>query len=173
MEPGTRSSLLGELVAGAVCLLVVVALLGAIAIGVWAAVRRSAARPKIVPQPPDAVWAARPHPGEVWWAYVAYEDGSGGKVRPCLVIRTHADHVEALKITSQDKSHRRDHIEIPQTSAWDPRAEYDSFLDLSAPFWVWDDDLRRRAGTVHPWVMAQVYRSHQCGWVVPPTVVSG
>ncbi len=55
----------------------------------------------------------RPYRGDLWWADVPYADGSGGKVRPCLVLLRRPDGVVVLKITSQDKSRRRDHVSSP------------------------------------------------------------
>jgi hypothetical protein len=72
-------------------------------------------RPPAAPARPKAAApaAARPRPGEIWWADVPYEDGAGSKVRPCLVLRTGRYGAQVLKITSQDKSNRTDHVRIP------------------------------------------------------------
>ena len=49
----------------------------------------------------------RPDPGEVCWAWVAYEeDATQGKDRPVLVIGTEGDDLLALQLTSKD--HDRD-----------------------------------------------------------------
>ncbi|MGV9806579.1 type II toxin-antitoxin system PemK/MazF family toxin [Micromonospora chersina] len=76
--------------------------------------------------------AGGPRAGEIWWADVPYADGTGSKVRPCLVLRVDGRDADVLKITSQDKSDRDDHVPIP-TRSWDPNAEHDSFLDISEP----------------------------------------
>ncbi|MFC0028512.1 type II toxin-antitoxin system PemK/MazF family toxin [Micromonospora chaiyaphumensis] len=76
--------------------------------------------------------AEGPRPGEIWWADVPYADGTGSKVRPCLVLRVDGRDADVLKITSQDKSHRDDHLPIP-TRSWDPDAHHDSYLDISEP----------------------------------------
>lgn len=55
----------------------------------------------------DAQADGRPDPGEVCWAWVAYEeDASQGKDRPVLVIGTEGDDLLALQLTSKD--HDRD-----------------------------------------------------------------
>ncbi|MFC0098700.1 type II toxin-antitoxin system PemK/MazF family toxin [Micromonospora marina] len=90
-----------------------------------------------------------PRPGEIWWADVPYADGTGSKVRPCLVLRVDGRDAEVLKITSQDKSDRDDHLPIP-TRDWDPDADHDSYLDVSEPIPVALDAFADRAGTCDP-----------------------
>jgi hypothetical protein len=98
-------------------------------------------------------------PGEIWWAEVPYEDGTGAKVRPCLVLRTKRGRVDVLKITSQDQSDRRDHVEIP-TKTWDKRATHNSFLDLSDPIPVKAKAFERRAGAIDPKTWSLVRKLH-------------
>ncbi|MEU4665280.1 MULTISPECIES: type II toxin-antitoxin system PemK/MazF family toxin [Micromonospora] len=90
-----------------------------------------------------------PRPGEIWWADVPYADGTGSKVRPCLVLRVDGGDAEVLKITSQDKSDRDDHLPIP-TRSWDPDADHDSYLDISEPIPVPLTAFADRAGTCDP-----------------------
>lgn len=161
---GTDPSPLGSMLVLLACcglpLLVVAAI-------VWVVASRPTARPpQILTSPPDPSWLRRPQPGEIWWAHVHYSDGYGAKHRPCLVIRTHSDLVEVLKITSQNKSHRWDHLEIPQTRLWDRRAKYDSYLDLSAPLWLRNGDFTRKAGVINQWAWNEVRKRHATGWVV-------
>jgi hypothetical protein len=92
-----------------------------------------------------AVRRRRPCRGDLWWADVPFSDNTGAKVRPCLVLRRRRDGVLVLKITSQDKSHRRDHVVIP-TRSWDPRATHDSYLNLGEPILVRGTAFKRRAG---------------------------
>jgi hypothetical protein len=66
----------------------------------------------------------------VWFADVPFDEGTGSKVRPCLVMRTFAHHAEVLKITSVNKSNRNDHVRMPVAS-WDPEADHDSWLELT------------------------------------------
>ncbi|MEU9515237.1 type II toxin-antitoxin system PemK/MazF family toxin [Micromonospora sp. NPDC048169] len=104
-----------------------------------------------------------PRPGEIWWADVPYADGTGSKVRPCLVLRVDGGDAEVLKITSQDKSDRDDHLPIP-TRDWDPDADHDSFLDVSEPIPVPLDAFADRAGTCDPDLWRGVRRlSHLTG----------
>ena len=71
----------------------------------------------------------RPDPGEVVWAWVAYEeDASQGKDRPVLVIGLEGEELLALALTSKDhdvdaaQEHRdgREWMDIG-TGAWDSR----------------------------------------------------
>ncbi|MGV9211653.1 type II toxin-antitoxin system PemK/MazF family toxin [Micromonospora sp. RB23] len=86
-----------------------------------------------------------PAAGEIWWADVPYTDGSGSKIRPCLVLRADSRGADVLKITSQDKSDRDDHVRIP-TRDWDPSAEHDSYLSLTEPVRISSADFADRAG---------------------------
>jgi len=98
---------------------------------------------------------AGPQPGEIWWADVPYEDYSGHKVRPCVVLRVNGAYREVLKITSQDQSHRSDHVRIP-TSTWDADADHDSYLDLTGPVKVRVSEFDDRAGRLDPAVWSKV-----------------
>ncbi|WP_199511755.1 type II toxin-antitoxin system PemK/MazF family toxin [Nucisporomicrobium flavum] len=89
---------------------------------------------------------ARPTAGDIWWATVPFARGQGAKLRPCLVLLNHRRGIVVLKITSRDKSHRRDHVLIP-TRRWDPYAERDSYLNLGEPILVRRSAFQRRAGT--------------------------
>jgi len=125
--------------------------------------RPTPTRPALRQSPPDASWRSRPQPGEIWWATVPYDDGTGFKVRPCLVLRTYRSRVEVLKITSQDQSDRSDHIEIP-TGGWDRKADHNSYLDLSDPYQLRDGAFERRAGMVDDRTWALVRREHATGF---------
>ena len=96
-----------------------------------------------------------PRSGEIWWAEVPFTDGTGAKLRPCLVIRRSWRGIVVLKITSQDKGNRRDHITIP-TRSWDPRARHDSYLNLAEPIPVKRSAFQRRAGTADPKTLKRV-----------------
>ncbi|MBQ0900593.1 type II toxin-antitoxin system PemK/MazF family toxin [Micromonospora sp. U21] len=107
---------------------------------------RAAGRTATGPRSRDAdPGAGTPAPGEIWWADVPYADGSGSKVRPCLVLRADSRGVDVLKITSQDKSDRDDHVRIP-TRDWDPGAEHDSYLSLTEPTRISSAAFADRAG---------------------------
>lgn len=88
-----------------------------------------------------------------------YDDGTGSKVRPCLVLRSSRGGAAVLKITSQDKSHRSDHIRIP-TKSWDPGAAHDSYLDLTDPIRVPASAFEDRAGTCDPQLWRSVQQMH-------------
>jgi hypothetical protein len=71
----------------------------------------------------------RPDPGEVVWAWVAYEEGDGrGKDRPVLIVGRRGEALLGLMLTSKD--HDRDAAEEARsgriwidigTGAWDAR----------------------------------------------------
>ncbi|MET7878500.1 type II toxin-antitoxin system PemK/MazF family toxin [Micromonospora profundi] len=108
---------------------------------------RGGDRPATKPRPRAADrQVGTPAPGEIWWADVPYADGTGSKVRPCLVLRADSRGADVLKITSQDKSDRDDHVRIP-TRDWDPGAEHDSYLSLAEPTRVDLAAFADRAGT--------------------------
>ncbi|WP_285702836.1 type II toxin-antitoxin system PemK/MazF family toxin [Microtetraspora sp. NBRC 16547] len=117
-------------------------------------------RPSGLPPRQDAGAAgAAQRPGEIWWADVPFEDGPGSKIRPCVVLRTHRDGADVLKITSQDQRHRSDHIEIP-TRTWDHNADHNSFLDLSDPIRVATAAFQDRAGDLDPAIWRHVCSLH-------------
>jgi mRNA-degrading endonuclease toxin of MazEF toxin-antitoxin module len=102
-----------------------------------------------------AGWAGGPDRGDIWWADVPYADGSGSKVRPCLVMLRHRRGIVVLKITSQDKSRRGDHVPIP-TRDWDPWARHDSYLNLGEPIVVPPAAFQRRAGVCDADVLCRI-----------------
>jgi hypothetical protein len=108
---------------------------------------RSTAPPR--PRGADRRPAGTPQAGEIWWADVPYADGTGSKVRPCLVLRADGRGADVLKITSQDKSDRDDHVRIP-TRSWDADADHDSFVDVSEPIRVPAGAFEDRAGSCDP-----------------------
>ena len=103
----------------------------------------------------------RPRRGEIWWADVPFTDGTGSKVRPCLVLLRRWRGTVVLKITSQDKSRRRDPITIP-TRAWDPYARHDSYLNLGEPITVRARAFRRRVGECDPALLRRI-ADHRAG----------
>ena len=46
---------------------------------------------------------SKAQPWEIWWAYVAFEDDSGGKQRPILILEDGTVYVIALMITSHEQ----------------------------------------------------------------------
>jgi hypothetical protein len=124
-----------------------------------AATKRAPTRKPPAKQAPGTRATGRPRAGEIWWADVPYEEGTGSKVRPCLVLRVARGGADVLKITSQDKSDRGDHVRIP-TRSWDPDAEHDSFLDLTDPIRVTTEAFADRAGTCDPVLWGDVRKLH-------------
>lgn len=46
---------------------------------------------------------SKAQPWEIWWAYIAFEEGNGGKQRPVLVLEDGTVYVIAFMITSHDQ----------------------------------------------------------------------
>ncbi|MGC5021152.1 type II toxin-antitoxin system PemK/MazF family toxin [Micromonospora sp. DT47] len=118
---------------------------------------RDRSRPTAPPRPRTPT--GTPRAGEIWWADVPYHDGTGSKVRPCLVLRADNRGAEVLKITSQDKSDRDDHVRIP-TRDWDADAEQDSWLDLAEPVRISLSAFANQAGSCDPDLWRQVRQLH-------------
>lgn len=99
--------------------------------------------------------APRPRPAEIWWANVPYEDGPGGKDRPCLVLAVRGDRVTVAKITSKYHDERAGVIPLPPGAVGDAHGRA-SFLETDElrvmPVW----DFRRRVGVVDPVLWDQV-----------------
>lgn len=55
----------------------------------------------------------QPRRGQFWMATVPFEDGSGSKDRPCLVVGGTARSLRVLYVTSQDKDANRHYIRLP------------------------------------------------------------
>ncbi|GGJ17950.1 type II toxin-antitoxin system PemK/MazF family toxin [Streptomyces brasiliensis] len=99
--------------------------------------------------------AARPAPGDIWWANVPYEQGPGTKDRPCLVLAVHGKRATVAKITSKYHDERAGVIPLPPGSVGDAHGR-PSFLETDelrqVPVW----DFRRRVGVVDPVLWDQV-----------------
>ncbi|MFJ9035539.1 type II toxin-antitoxin system PemK/MazF family toxin [Streptomyces sp. NPDC102406] len=90
-----------------------------------------------------------PGPGEIWWALVPYEDGPGGKDRPCLVLSLRGDTALVAKITNRHHEERPGVIALPPGAVGDARGRR-SFLETDELRDVPVRDFRRRAGEVDP-----------------------
>ncbi|MEV1020828.1 type II toxin-antitoxin system PemK/MazF family toxin [Streptomyces sp. NPDC050264] len=88
-----------------------------------------------------------PRPAEIWWALVPYEDGPGGKDRPCLVLTLRGDTALVAKITSRHHDERPGVIALPPGAVSDARGRA-SFLETDELREVPVRDFRRRAGVV-------------------------
>ncbi|MFE2045419.1 type II toxin-antitoxin system PemK/MazF family toxin [Streptomyces sp. NPDC059477] len=98
---------------------------------------------------------ADPRPGEIWWAQVPYEDGPGGKDRPCLVLAVHGRRALVAKITTKYRDERAGVLRLPPGSVGDAHGR-PSFLETDELRRVPVTDFRRRAGTVDPALWDQV-----------------
>lgn len=87
-------------------------------------------------------------PGQVWYADVTFEEGTGSKDRPCVVLVVDPEGLGAwvAKITSQDSAARHGAVEIPM-EGWDGGEKTRSWVDVRLPHFVDAHSFRRRAGT--------------------------
>ncbi|WP_372351526.1 type II toxin-antitoxin system PemK/MazF family toxin [Streptomyces sp. KL116D] len=99
--------------------------------------------------------AGGPQPTEIWWALVPFEDGPGGKDRPCLVLSLRGDTALVAKITSRYHDERPGVIPLPPGSVGDAQGRA-SFLETDELREVPLGDFRRRAGVVDPVLWDQV-----------------
>ncbi|NDZ82305.1 type II toxin-antitoxin system PemK/MazF family toxin, partial [Streptomyces sp. SID10853] len=88
-----------------------------------------------------------PRAGEIWWALVPYEDGPGGKDRPCLVLSVRGDAALVAKITSKHHEERPGVIALPAGAVGDARGRR-SFLETDELRDVRVGEFRRWAGDV-------------------------
>jgi len=86
--------------------------------------------------------AGAPRAGEVWFAEVPFEDGSGSKDRPVLVLSTGGRTCDVARFTSQDKNGRRDHVRVPQGVPGLPKASWLNLRPTPLP----RSAFRRRTG---------------------------
>ncbi|WP_200303794.1 type II toxin-antitoxin system PemK/MazF family toxin [Streptomyces adelaidensis] len=133
----------------ALAAVVLLALLAALVDG-WGRSGRPARRPAR-----RAPLGDLPRPAEIWWASVPFEDGPGGKDRPCLVLAVRGDRAKVAKITSRYRDERAGVIPLPPGAVGDARGR-PSFLETDevrdVPVW----DFRRKAGVVDPILWDQV-----------------
>ncbi|MFF9279015.1 hypothetical protein [Streptomyces griseosporeus] len=115
--------------------------------------------PEPVPPDPGMFRGRPPAPGDVWFAELPFDDGTGSKDRPCLVVRAFRHHAQVLKITSADKSGRPDYVRMPVAS-WDPTAVRESWLESAPLRELPYEAFRRLAGPCDTGVWEQVKRRH-------------
>ncbi|MFJ2773331.1 type II toxin-antitoxin system PemK/MazF family toxin [Streptomyces sp. NPDC087300] len=119
--------------------------------------RKRSTRPPGRTRPPRGPRGRLPAPraAEIWWANVPYEDGPGGKDRPCLVLSVRGESALVVKITSKYHDERPGVIPLPPGVVGDARGR-PSFLETDelrdVPLW----EFRRRAGVVDPALWDQV-----------------
>jgi hypothetical protein len=121
----------------------------------WGRGRRPGGRRTRPPGRPGERGRQRPRPAEIWWANVPFEDGPGGKDRPCLVLVVHGERATVAKITSKYHDERPGVIALPPGSVGDAQGR-PSFLETDelrdVPVW----EFRRRVGMADPVVWDQV-----------------
>ncbi|MFF6998482.1 type II toxin-antitoxin system PemK/MazF family toxin [Streptomyces sp. NPDC008313] len=98
---------------------------------------------------------AGPRPAEIWWANVPYEDGPGGKDRPCLVLSVRGGRARVAKITSKYHEERGGVIPLPPGSVGDARGRT-SYLETDEVRVVPVGEFRRRVGVVDAGVWERV-----------------
>ncbi|RYV51426.1 type II toxin-antitoxin system PemK/MazF family toxin [Pengzhenrongella frigida] len=86
---------------------------------------------------------ARPRTGEIWFADVPFEEGSGSKDRPVLVLAVDGRTCTVARFTSQDKGARRDHLRVP---AGIPGLNRTSWVSVR-PMRLRRSAMRRRTGS--------------------------
>lgn len=106
---------------------------------------------------PEPTPGSRPRPGQIWFAYVPFEEGREGKDRPCLVLRCGPRAAEVLKITSQDKSRFPRQYRALRLPGEDGRQ---SWLQLEGPRRVGYDAFRRPVGVSPGDAWDEVSRRH-------------
>ncbi|WP_380166804.1 type II toxin-antitoxin system PemK/MazF family toxin [Jannaschia sp. R86511] len=75
-------------------------------VSLWRRLRRGPTRGRPRRRGTGRAAPGEPRVGEIWWAEVPFEGGTGSKDRPCLVVDEHGLRRQVLMITSSDKSGR-------------------------------------------------------------------
>jgi hypothetical protein len=104
----------------------------------------------------SAVSAKRPQPGQIWWAYVPFEESEGEKHRVCLVLRTYKRHAYVLKITHTD---RPEHLPMP-SGGWSREPDGSSYLQPDPMIKVQYGRFDEPAGPCPPTIWARVLELH-------------
>lgn len=111
----------------------------------------------------------RPDPGEVVWAWVAYEDDPlQGKDRPVIVIGRDGDRLAGVALTTKDRTGDPDSIAVG-TGSWDPDRRR-SYARLDRILRFDPTSVRREGATLDrarfDAVVSELARRH--GWTVEP-----
>lgn len=83
-----------------------------------------------------------PRAGEIWFAEVPFDDGTGSKDRPVLLLGIQGRSCEVARLTSQNRDGRLDHVRLPPGL---PGVARTSWIDLR-PRTLPVAALRRRTG---------------------------
>ncbi|GIG41482.1 type II toxin-antitoxin system PemK/MazF family toxin [Cellulomonas phragmiteti] len=103
--------------------------------------RRRRPRPRPRRRTPGTSWGV-PRVGEIWFAEVPFDDGTGSKDRPVLVLAVDRRTWEVARFTSQDRSARRDHVRLPPGFPGLTRASWIDLRPRTLPL----SAARRRSG---------------------------
>ncbi|MEN3584794.1 type II toxin-antitoxin system PemK/MazF family toxin [Streptomyces sp. ZYX-F-203] len=119
--------------------------------------RRRPGGPAGPPGRPTGPAPRRPRPAEIWWAAVPYEEGSGSKDRPCLVLSVGRERALVAKITSRRREGRPGVIPLPPGVVGEGGGlagflETDELREVPVPAF------RRRVGEVDPVLWDRVRR---------------
>lgn len=87
-------------------------------------------------------------PWEIWWAYVAFDDGSGGKERPVLILEDGTIYVIALMITSHEQ--RNIYGEYDITKWQSAGLTKPSTIRITKKLKLEETDLIRKMGDLQP-----------------------
>ncbi|WP_435137676.1 type II toxin-antitoxin system PemK/MazF family toxin [Actinacidiphila sp. bgisy144] len=99
----------------------------------------------------------QPRRGEVWWARVPFEDGPGGKDRPCLVLSVRGGSARVAKITTKRHAGLPGVLALPPGTV-DDAAGRQSYLETGELRDVPLPAFRRRAGALDPGFMKRLER---------------
>jgi mRNA-degrading endonuclease toxin of MazEF toxin-antitoxin module len=94
--------------------------------------------------------------GEVWWAQVPFEEKSGSKDRPALVVAAGKRQATVLMFTSADKRGREGFVPVDPRIWRSPRTSY---LRLDRQITIPLTSMRRREGVADSRLMDEVTRS--------------
>ncbi len=94
--------------------------------------------------------------GEVWWAQVPFEEKSGSKDRPTLVVATGKRKATVLMFTSADKRGRPGFVPVDPRIWRSPRTSY---LRLDRQITLPLTSMRRREGVADSRLMDEVTQS--------------
>jgi hypothetical protein len=108
--------------------------------------------------PPRTLPSRLPEAREIWWADVPFEDGTGSKDRPCLVLYRGARTATVLKITSKHHPDRSGVLPLPPGTVGD-RDKRASWLETDEPREVPLDHFRRRVGAADRQLWSRVQKA--------------
>ena len=91
---------------------------------------------------------SKAQPWEIWWAYVAFEEGNDGKERPVLVLEDGTVYVLALMITSHEQ--RNIYGEYDITKWQSAGLKRPSTIRVTRRLRLDEKDLISKMGDLHP-----------------------